>query len=468
MGRQRGNNEDYFGLADELGFYVVCDGMGGHASGEVASQMMVENTIQFMRENWNKPCKELPYRHTPGSQNDRESLLSNAIQYGNERVYIAGMKDSKLEGMGTTIVAVLATDDAIILGHVGDSRIYCHRGDGSFAQVTRDHSLLNYKLDRGELQTEAELKNFKQGNVIVRAIGLKDAVEPEINRFPRRPGDIYLLCSDGLSDLVEEWLMDNVFVANRDDLEEAAQCFIRMANNAGGKDNITVLLVRVDDSAAVQEATAPAAVPVHAAGTGQEITDPRGMPAPPADGDERPADVEVRLPYETEPDEGAEDSGERTSPGGLPAFDEADLQAFQLEETLRDPGAPARPTRPADDPALYGARTVPAAKRVPAPLWANAPIKPAAPPPEPQDAEKKTGGRRAAPPPTLQLSGAVEIAKQDAKPRPEEPVPVKPPPPTKPLPKIVVQVASGTNQVEPKPKPKADLPSIIIDDSLAD
>jgi serine/threonine protein phosphatase PrpC len=137
-----------------------------------------------------------------------------------------------------------------VLAHVGDSRIYRWRTGGELEQVTRDHSLLNHKIDNGELTTAEEISNFKQGNIIVRAVGLKDYVEPEVQTIPRRAGDVFLLCSDGLSDMVDDWSMQNVLEVNADDLQEASGCLVRMANDRGGKDNITVMLVRVDDAPA--------------------------------------------------------------------------------------------------------------------------------------------------------------------------------------------------------------------------
>src|SRR5690606_29947111 len=152
----------------------------------------------------------------------------------NDKVYVAAMRDSKLEGMGTTVVGLVEIEDELILVHVGDSRIYRFR-DGQLEQVTRDHSLLNHKIDLGELTTQDEIDNFEHGNVIVRAIGLKDYVRPETAIHPRVPGDIYLLCSDGLSDMVDDWSIENVLAANPDDLEEACQLLVRMANDRGGK-----------------------------------------------------------------------------------------------------------------------------------------------------------------------------------------------------------------------------------------
>lgn len=246
VGMKRAHNEDYFGIDEELGLYVVCDGMGGHASGEVASRIACENIFSFVRERYQKPKSDLPYAG-PGLADYESLLLSNAVQYANDRVFIEGMKDAKLEGMGTTLVAMMLTGERMVLAHVGDSRIYRYTPSKSKIELlTRDHSLLNHMIDRGELTTEEERRNFKQGNVIVRAVGLKDEVEPEVQSVVVGDDDVFLLCSDGLSDLVDDWALENVLIGNSGDLEEAASMFIRMANDRGGKDNITALLVRVD------------------------------------------------------------------------------------------------------------------------------------------------------------------------------------------------------------------------------
>lgn len=247
VGKKRTENEDAFVVDPELGLFVVCDGMGGHASGEVASAMTTEEMHVFFQARYDGD-RSLPYQGEPGATVS-ELVISNAIQHANDKVYIAGMRDSKLEGMGTTVVAMMESpdaDDKLIIAHVGDSRIYRFR-QGRLEQVTRDHSLLNHKIDLGELKSQDEIDNFKHGNVIVRAVGLKDYVRPETSIHERVAGDIYVLCSDGLSDMVDDWSIENVIEANQDDLEEASRILIRMANDRGGKDNITAVIVRVDD-----------------------------------------------------------------------------------------------------------------------------------------------------------------------------------------------------------------------------
>jgi len=268
VGLKRAHNEDYYGFVEDLGIFVVCDGMGGHASGEVASRMTVEHVVEFVNDHIDDPPESMPYG-IPEGATPGETLLSNAIQYANDRVYVEGMKDSKLEGMGTTIVAVLAQADRLVVGHVGDSRVYCFNPSDRLVQVTRDHSLLNHKIDRGELKTAEEIAGFNQGNIIVRAIGLKDYVSPDVQTVMRRAEDIFLLCTDGLTDLVDDWLIENVVEANGETLDDGNSALIRMANDRGGKDNITVMTLRVDDDPAQTDAVA--------AVTTEEVTDPRGI-----------------------------------------------------------------------------------------------------------------------------------------------------------------------------------------------
>lgn len=268
VGLKRAHNEDYYGFVDDLGIYVVCDGMGGHASGEVASRMTVEHVVEFVNDHYSDPPESMPYG-IPNGATAGETLLANAIQYANDRVYVEGMKDSKLEGMGTTIVAVLAQDDQLVVGHVGDSRVYCFNPKDRLVQVTRDHSLLNHKIERGELKTAEEIADFTQGNIIVRAIGLKDYVSPDVQTVVRRADDVLLLCSDGLTDLVDDWLIENVVEANAETLEEGNAALVRMANDRGGKDNITVMMLRVDDKASAAAHAADVAT--------EEVTDPRGI-----------------------------------------------------------------------------------------------------------------------------------------------------------------------------------------------
>ncbi len=257
VGQKRDHNEDFFACEDGLQFYVVCDGMGGHASGEVASQLAVKEVVSLVRDR----------RHAANSGHVSEALVRDAVTYANERVFVEGMKSAQTEGMGTTLVALFPREDEMIIAHVGDSRVYRLSARGDLDLLTRDHSLLNEKIDAGELSTQEEISTFAHKNVISRALGIRDEVQVDTRRVPRRPGDIFLLCTDGLTDLVDDGDIEAVLDGNRDDLDEALECLVRMSNARGGKDNITVLAVRIDDEPSDDELAATIQDPMSAAGS---------------------------------------------------------------------------------------------------------------------------------------------------------------------------------------------------------
>jgi len=255
VGLKREVNEDAYDSVPEENFYVVADGMGGHASGQVASSLAVSNLRRYLVDLAHQPGHELSFPVHPGA-GPPEVLVSNAIQWANERIYIESLKERKYEGMGTTLVCAQGWEGWLVLGHVGDSRIYRYR-DGTLQQVTRDHSLLNHFIDQGKITTEQEIRDFKERNIIVRALGLKDWVEPEVRVIDRAGGDVFLLCSDGLTDQVEDWIIENVLRGNRDDLPAACESLVRLANDAGGKDNCTVMLLDMVEEGPVGSVAAP-------------------------------------------------------------------------------------------------------------------------------------------------------------------------------------------------------------------
>lgn len=248
MGRKRAHNEDAFALHDETGLFIMCDGMGGHASGEVASQLAVEEIARFFNELCRTENFEWPY-----DLDDSLSFVARALQgsvlYANDRIFVESMKKSELEGMGTTVCVLASDGEDVVLAHVGDSRVYRYR-ETKLSQLTEDHSLLNHYRRTGEL-TEDELKALgHKKNVIVRALGLKDDVEVDIALETKEHGDIFLLCSDGLTDCVADWLIEQTLGNLKHDLALAAQKLVDLANENGGKDNITVLLLRVEEEGA--------------------------------------------------------------------------------------------------------------------------------------------------------------------------------------------------------------------------
>jgi len=239
----------------------------------------VENLRRYATELYRHPGPEYSFPNPPTSTAP-ERLVSNAIQWANERVFIESMKERQYEGMGTTLVAMMAVGRHLVLGHVGDSRIYRYR-QGVLEQVTRDHSLLNHYIDIGKIRTEDEAKSFKETNVIVRAVGLKDYVEPTVKMIERMAGDLYLLCSDGLSDQVSDAVIAEVLSKNPS-LEASCRKLVDLSNLAGGKDNCTVMLVRVLPGAFDDEEDLPKTIR-------REIRTKRTSPATDFDDDERTA-----------------------------------------------------------------------------------------------------------------------------------------------------------------------------------
>jgi protein phosphatase len=242
QGRRRPHNEDAFICDDALGLYVVADGVGGHAKGEVASQESVEQICGFVRQG--RPLIS-DFLKEPGRDDKRESvrrLVESAVQSACYMVFGMAELDPSQKGMSTTISALLIADGYGVLAQVGDSRIYRVRG-GAGQQLTEDHTLVNYKLKQG-LISAADAKTMKGKNVITRAVGHKDYVEVDTREIEVQPGDRYLLCSDGLHGYLQEGELEGVMSGASP--EEAPQRFVAMANERGGRDNITVVLVFVD------------------------------------------------------------------------------------------------------------------------------------------------------------------------------------------------------------------------------
>jgi serine/threonine protein phosphatase PrpC len=226
VGAQRTQNEDAMYSDDFLGVYVVCDGMGGHASGQVASDIAIRTIVHSLKTGDPPP--------PPG-----QDPLTSAMKAANTAVYQRSLMDPACHGMGTTAVGLRFEENIVHVCHCGDSRAYLLRG-GMLSQITRDHSLRNLYQDRPDL---VGTLGPATSNVIIRAVGLDASVEIEHNQgFPEH-GDVYLLCCDGLSDLVDDWMIREIMTSG-DSLETVAENLIRAANNNGGTDNITVVLVQ--------------------------------------------------------------------------------------------------------------------------------------------------------------------------------------------------------------------------------
>ncbi|MFQ5730182.1 MAG: Stp1/IreP family PP2C-type Ser/Thr phosphatase [Waddliaceae bacterium] len=236
IGCVRRSNEDSIGLFQDLDLYVVADGMGGHAAGEVASKMAVDQIEQFLKD-----VEKTESASTVSEKKNNQSLLANAIASANQKIYNTSLEDASLNGMGTTVVALLAKPDEVELGFVGDSRVYLYQNNG-IQQLTKDHSLVNEYVKRGLLAPEA-VATHPQKHVLSRALGTGVEVEVETCKRVPCPGDIYLLCSDGLSNKLSSTEMESIVMETKGNIEEAGRKLVHMAKEKGGEDNISVVLV---------------------------------------------------------------------------------------------------------------------------------------------------------------------------------------------------------------------------------
>jgi serine/threonine protein phosphatase PrpC len=237
VGRRRQLNEDAFLCDDELGLWIVADGMGGHAAGEVASQEAVDTVYGMVKKG--RPM--LTDRHGPEAlARAATRIIEGAVQAATYFVYALAELDAQKSGMGTTISALFAVGDFGITAQVGDSRVYRVRASQA-EQLTEDHTLVNWQLKQG-LITEDEARYSAKRNVITRAVGNRDYVQVDTNIVNVRPGDAFLLCSDGLHGYLQpEEIVALVSVGGR----PAVQQLIDTANGRGGKDNITAVLVEI-------------------------------------------------------------------------------------------------------------------------------------------------------------------------------------------------------------------------------
>ena len=242
VGIKRSHNEDNLAIHSEENLYMVADGMGGHASGEVASQMAVETVADFYRDTSKDEDITWPYKMEKGRKYE-ENRLSAGIKLANLRIYETASQNAAQRGMGTTIVVLAFAGNSAFLGHVGDSRIYRLRGE-AMELVTEDHSLLNDYIKMKDL-TEQEIENFPHKNVIVRALGMKETVQVDVAHEEPEIGDLYLLCTDGLNGMVTDPKIRQIMIDNRDDLETCCNALIQAANDGGGNDNTTVVLVEI-------------------------------------------------------------------------------------------------------------------------------------------------------------------------------------------------------------------------------
>lgn len=237
IGLVRKNNEDNFGYDLRRGIFVVCDGMGGQQAGELASKIAVDTILEYYgQEHSTSDVGADKYEGV----SQRAVLLATAIQLANQAIHETGARDTRVQGMGSTIVAVAVEGNLFSIANVGDSRIYLIRKN-EIVQLTNDHSLVMEQVRRG-LMTIEEAEQSKMQNVIVRALGTDDTVEPDLADHEFVPGDVLLMCSDGLSRYVEDEKMTGA--VNQDSLDQACLDLIEAAKSGGSDDNITCLLIR--------------------------------------------------------------------------------------------------------------------------------------------------------------------------------------------------------------------------------
>jgi serine/threonine protein phosphatase PrpC len=233
-GRARRNNEDAVALDEAGRIAVLADGMGGYNAGEVASQMASDRVRAELA------ARLRPLGATP-TETELKSALLDAVESANRAVYDAAMSTAEYAGMGTTLVVAVYRGDKLWLGHIGDSRAYRFR-NGHLEQLTRDHSLLQEQIDAGLITAEQAAYSMHK-NLVTRAVGVDELVELEIHDYPVEPGDVLLMCSDGLSDMLSDDQITQLLRTN-DSLAGAGAMLVQAANAAGGRDNIAVVLVR--------------------------------------------------------------------------------------------------------------------------------------------------------------------------------------------------------------------------------
>jgi serine/threonine protein phosphatase PrpC len=233
IGRRRENNQDQLLVNDALGLYAVADGMGGHAAGEVASQIAIEALQDAMSaDSWQ-----------PGAASTPEIFekLEASFKEGNRRICESVITRGEWRGMGTTIVALVASGDRVLIGHVGDSRAYLLR-EGRLVRLTNDHSWVSEQVRLG-LLTDEEAHKHPMRNIITRALGNRDELEVDVTQESCRQGDIFLLCSDGLTSMLSDEEIRQTLSDQAQDPEKACRELVEQSNAKGGDDNITVVVL---------------------------------------------------------------------------------------------------------------------------------------------------------------------------------------------------------------------------------
>ncbi len=240
-GRVRDHNEDCIESRPDIGLYVLADGMGGYNAGEVASGMATSLISDGIQESW--IGRDVARLGRDDAKALSERLIREQIARSNSAIFTTSQNNPECAGMGTTLVVCLFFDNFLTVAHIGDSRLYRLRGE-AMEQVTRDHSLLQEQLDSG-LITPEEAKLSQNKNLVTRALGIDPTVEPEVHVYETEPEDIYVLCSDGLSDMVEDEEIRLTLITLRTNPTLTVAQLVQAANDNGGRDNISAMLVRV-------------------------------------------------------------------------------------------------------------------------------------------------------------------------------------------------------------------------------
>jgi protein phosphatase len=241
-GRVRDHNEDCIESRPDIGLYVLADGMGGYNAGEVASGMATSLIADGVQEAWSPREVERMPRDEAKALSER--LIREQIARANSAIFTTSQNNPECAGMGTTLVVTLFYDNFLTVAHIGDSRLYKLRPDDVFEQVTRDHSLLQEQLDSG-LITPEEAKLSQNKNLVTRALGIDPSVDPELHVYETQVGDTFLLCSDGLSDMVEDEEIRLTLITLKSNPNLTVQQLVQAANDNGGRDNISAMLIRV-------------------------------------------------------------------------------------------------------------------------------------------------------------------------------------------------------------------------------
>jgi len=248
-GKVREHNEDAIAWDGDIGLFVLADGMGGYNAGEVASGIAVKTIMNLVRESYD--AHELSGTDKTSGLSRPGIILRDAISRANKIIHQTAKTQPQCEGMGTTVVAALFYDNRIIMAHVGDSRMYRLRGE-RFEQVTMDHSLLQELVDRG-FYTPEEAQRVTNKNYVTRALGVEPTVDVEVREEAVQRGDYYVLCSDGLTDMIEDEDIHLTISTFGTNLDTVARQLVQLANDNGGRDNISVLLTEVTETFAARK-----------------------------------------------------------------------------------------------------------------------------------------------------------------------------------------------------------------------